>query len=334
MGLYSILLSLLLLSGCALPTPIGKISSPREYNYVSEHEVTDSSQRKNGESYDSPRFLSCDKTMHPYTGNVEIAKETFLFALMASNAYRVEAQFDIPGWKLVKHYRGALSGNYESAFQADLYERKQNNVITEVSLVFRGTDSGVDHTANFALWWPWSKSRIPSQYQIAERLAYKIRNLYPNAKLYFVGHSLGGGLAYHASWNIDGAITYVFDPSPRLWVDGTPAKGRRIIVREKGEILEYIQFWNHLISDNEESYNFISGSAVREHNMYYLARGLLLLSAMHNSELADRIMEDNLGCSRYKTHQPLTNKVRLCERSEPQSEPFVGQARSPYIENS
>jgi len=30
----------------------------------------------------------------------------------------------------------------------------------------------------------------------------------------------------------------------------------------------------------------------------------------------------------------ITNKVRLCERSEPQSEPFVGQARSPYIENS
>ncbi|RWX47864.1 hypothetical protein VT98_11951 [Candidatus Electrothrix communis] len=28
----------------------------------------------------------------------------------------------------------------------------------------------------------------------------------------------------------------------------------------------------------------------------------------------------------------LTNKVRLCERSEPQSEPFVGQARH-YIEN-
>ncbi|WLE97749.1 MAG: hypothetical protein QTN59_02690 [Candidatus Electrothrix communis] len=27
-----------------------------------------------------------------------------------------------------------------------------------------------------------------------------------------------------------------------------------------------------------------------------------------------------------------TNKVRLCERSEPQSEPFVGQARH-YIEN-
>jgi len=29
----------------------------------------------------------------------------------------------------------------------------------------------------------------------------------------------------------------------------------------------------------------------------------------------------------------ITNKVRLCERSEPQSEPFVGQARL-YIEKS
>ena len=32
-------------------------------------------------------------------------------------------------------------------------------------------------------------------------------------------------------------------------------------------------------------------------------------------------------------HPYITNKVRLCERSEPQSEPFVGQARSYYIEN-
>jgi len=36
----------------------------------------------------------------------------------------------------------------------------------------------------------------------------------------------------------------------------------------------------------------------------------------------------------YRYIDCITNKVRLCEQSEPQSEPFVGQARSPYIENS
>lgn len=300
MKLCCFILSLFMVSGCAIPSSIGKISSPREYNYVSQHEITDNSQRENGDSFDSPRFLSCDTTMHPYEGDVETAKETFQFALMASNAYRVEAQFQIPNWTLVKHYRGALSGKYESAFQADLYEKKENGVIIEVSLVFRGTDSSVDNTANFALWWPWSKSRVPAQYQIARTLAFDVRKKYPNAKLYFVGHSLGGGLAYHASWTQTGATTYVFDPSPRIWVSGSPAKGRRVIVREKGEILEYIQVWNYLHSDKDETYNFIGGDAVREHNIYYLARGLLLLSAMNNSELAVTTMENNLGCSRYQ----------------------------------
>ncbi|WLE99103.1 MAG: hypothetical protein QTN59_09750 [Candidatus Electrothrix communis] len=38
------------------------------------------------------------------------------------------------------------------------------------------------------------------------------------------------------------------------------------------------------------------------------------------------------GISYTNSDQSITNKVRLCERSEPQSEPFVGQARH-YIEN-
>lgn len=294
------LLILVILPGCAIPPPKGDTALPREYNYVSEHEVTDNSQRLASDSYDSPRFLSCDLTFHEYEGDVPTAVEAFPFALMASNSYRVEAQFKIPNWSIVKHYRGALSGEYESAFQADLYEKKENGSITAVALVFRGTDSSVDHKANFSLWWPWSNSRAPAQYQIAQNLADAVRKKYPEAKLYFVGHSLGGGLAYHASWNQPDSATYVFDPSPRLWVSGEPAKGRRVIVGEEGEILEYFQFWNSLPADKNERYNFISGNVVREHNMYYLARGLMLLAAMNHSSDATTIMEDNFGCSRYR----------------------------------
>ena len=35
--------------------------------------------------------------------------------------------------------------------------------------------------------------------------------------------------------------------------------------------------------------------------------------------------------SKGELERVITNKVRLCERSEPQSEPFVGQARFLYI---
>jgi len=302
MKLIASLFGLFLLSGCVIPPPKGDVSSPREYNFVSEHEITDNSIRSSIDGYDSPLFLSClsNNTKLPkYTGNPAIAEETYQFALMASNSYRSEPQFKIPGWSLVTHYRGALSGEYESSLQADLYEKSENGNIAAVALVFRGTDESLDKKANFALWWPWSNSREPAQYQIAEELAKKIRHNYPQAKLYFVGHSLGAALAYHASWDQRDASTYAFDPSPRLWVEGESAQGRRVIVREDGEILEYLQFWSFLPADADEQFDFIRGNVVREHNMYYLARGLLLLAAINNDKTAIDTMENNLGCSHY-----------------------------------
>lgn len=294
----AILCSTIPLISCSMPRPIGDVGLPRSYSYNSQHEVTVNLPKKDG--YDSPLFLSCyNTTNHRHEGNSEIAIKTYEYALMASNTYHSEASFLIPDWKPTMHYRGERAGLYEVGFQADQYE---NKIKKEIAIVFRGTDnSSVDNMANFAIWWPWSNDRAPAQYQLAKNLAEKIHKDNPDYKLILVGHSLGGGMAFHASWNIPNSETYAFDPSPRTWISGDPKPGIRYVIREHGEILQYIQFWNSLPVDNnkDEKFDFIGGDATREHNMYYLARGLLLLAAQNGNAKAIETMDTNLGCSSY-----------------------------------
>lgn len=295
-----VLFLLAYLAGCSIPPKINNVSPPRRFEKLVQHEVTDNSGRREEDGYDTPLFLSCDLISYKgkYEGDIDLAKESFPFALMASNAYRVEAQFEIPHWKFISHYRGDWSGVYEVGFQADVYGKYQGGEVVELAIAFRGTDNTADRHANFAIWWPWSHQRQPSQYQIADLLTKKIIKLYPGVKLHFVGHSLGGGLAYHASWKIPQANVYAFDPSPRVFVSGDPTPGRRVILREKGEIMELVQFWNRLPADAQSRYDFVAGNAIREHNMYYLARGILLLSAMYGNEDAKEAMRINMGCEK------------------------------------
>lgn len=288
----------ILLASCAAPPKIGNVGLPRSFTYSSPHEVTINLPEKYG--FDSPVFLSCyNTTNHRHNGDPTIAKQTYKYALMASNSYHAEATFVIPDWTPTKHYRGDRSGLYEIGFQADQYE---NPKAKEIALVFRGTDnSSIDHKANFAMWWPWSGARAPAQYQFAKNLATQIHQANPDYKIILVGHSLGGGMAFHASWDIPNSETYGFDPSPRTWVSGDPQPGKRYVVREHGEILQYIQFWNSLPVDDDKDreFNFIGGTATREHNMYYLARGLLLLATQSGDSKAKETMDTNLGCSAY-----------------------------------
>lgn len=291
-----ILCASLLLASCAIPPKLGDVGPVRAFAYKSWHEVTVNLPEKDG--YDSPVFLSCyNTTNHRHEGDVAMAVLSYKFALMASNSYHSETTFSIPNWTPTKHYRGDRAGNYEVGFQADQYD---NETAKEIALVFRGTDIGsVDNKANFAMWWPWSDARAPAQYQFAQNIAETIRSEKPNYKIILVGHSLGGGLAFHASWNIANSETYAFDPSPRVWASGDPKPGNRYVVREHGEILEYVQFWNSLPANKEAAFDFVAGDPVREHNMYYLARGLLLMAAQNGDAEAKTIMDINLDCASY-----------------------------------
>lgn len=146
--------------------------------------------------------------------------------------------------------------------------------------------------------------RAPAQYQLARVITNKVRAEFGESKsYYFTGHSLGAALAFHASWRVPNAVAYGFDPSPRLWVGHeTPAQGGvRFVVTEKGEFLsKYLSWWLGTLGRANpiyDEYDFIIGNAVREHNMYYLARGLLLKAVSSASSSAIKDYQDNLGCS-------------------------------------
>ena len=235
----------LFLTGCAVAPRNGDIRLELEEMPPSLHEV---SSRETGSN--NPRFLSC-KYRHyedAYGANHnKLAIASYQYALMASNSYRSNAAFNIPDWTHKSHFRGKQGAHAESGFQADVYEHHSQNSIDKVAIIFRGTDSANDWDANFAVATK-SSGRKPAQYHLAMKLYNRVVEQYQAVsavkstikmpKIILVGHSLGGSLAFHVSWNQHNTTLFAFNPSERKWVDGKPpANNQRYILREKGEVL-------------------------------------------------------------------------------------------------
>jgi len=223
----------------------------------------------------------------------EIAKKYFIYALFSSNSYKDKAYFSIPNWKRVKRYTA------HTGFSADVYEKTINSKIEEVVIAFRGTN-GLFFDSLFANL-TFSKN---GQYKNSDNLFDKIleNKRYTSVKKVVVGHSLGGGLALHVSAKYDNVDAYVFNPSPRLFIDKNDEvkKNKRIIIHEEGEILEKISkvLKNALkkIDYDIYAYDFFDKHLFKSHSIYPLARGLLLLSAVNNDELAIEIQNEIAHC--------------------------------------
>lgn len=285
------------LAGCALPLPKTRQLEPREVPHLRTHEVSDNSGRRDGQSVDSPNFLSCT-TNHDYLvadSSQPIIAEAWPFALMASNSYRTNAYFEIPGWTLKHHFRGAFNSGYGIAYQADVYVRG-NEIPNEVAIVFRGTDHSVDWLTNLSLWWPWSDDRAPAQFIQAEATVRKIEDLYRGLRINLVGHSLGGGLAFHVGWTRSNARVFAFNTSPRVWASGEPIQKDRFDIAETGEVLRAVQFWRTL-PGTKVRMNFRSAGLVGDHNMYYFARAILYQARKQQNEEAKNAFRLNVGCS-------------------------------------
>jgi len=279
MRTYIAILSVLIcigIGGCAIPPKSESVAKPRPLPYLTAHEVTDSSGRASEDAYDSPRFMSCD-FKHDYQIDPDarsVISFAWPFALMASNSYRKHAFFVIPNWELEEHFRGALNSGYGVGFQSDIYVRKIDGKVAEVAVVFRGTDHSEDWMTNRSLWWPWRGDRVPAQFQHAEWVADYVKGKYANVPVVFVGHSLGGGLAFHAGWTRTNARVFAFNASPRVWATGTPIEEGRYDIAESGEVLRYIQFWRKL-PGKQIRMNFRESDPFDEHNIYHFARALL-----------------------------------------------------------
>lgn len=318
MRIFTASLLLCILSGCALiPPENGTVLAdlrpflPHQYAHeVTQNEFED--ETKIG-GVDAPVYYSCPQerpaaaaggagsrpgstSVHQYDGDATVAAIATPFAMMASNSYKTNAYFVIPGWTPVMHWRGGFGAHVEVGFQADVYEEAAPP--KRIAIVFRGTDTRTDDVANFSIAVPGSNSRVPAQYQLADRLTKIVKGMprYTQSRFVFVGHSLGGALAIHAGWSIPESEAFAFNSSPRTWTEGESATGSvRYDISESGEILRLLAFWKDL---RAKTYSFDFGSAgkIEDHSMYRLARGLLYLARKQGDPMAKEADFVNLGC--------------------------------------
>lgn len=215
---------------------------------------------------------------HPYLtigkdydqGYYQTANESWLYAMMAANAYGKagEGSFQLP--EQVKERAFYAPGR---GLQAKLYAIEgSGDEIQTLVIAFRGTTSPLD--------WLFG-NLLNSQYQLADQLVAAIRKQYPGTELIATGHSLGGGLALHVSLVFDDTKAYAFNPSYKVLSPPEPKINRRVVVGEKGDILA-LQRKIWLQPSTEVTNPAYNCTLVNEHDITLLTRCLLHIAATGN----------------------------------------------------
>lgn len=219
-----------------------------------------------------------------------VAEKYFIYALMASNAYKDNAVFEIEDWERVKRYES------RKGFGADIYVNDRNKILT---IAYRGTNWYEPQDwffGNLNIYWK-------GQYEEAEQLVDMIYAEFSGYKIVATGHSLGGGLALHTSLYANGVDAIVFNSSPRVFKGKSylNSMSKRIVISENGETLESLRrkwpaFNNINIDGPYDEFDFLKDLSIIEHGMYYLARGLTAVASAMGSEKAIKSMNKNLNC--------------------------------------
>ncbi len=205
------------------------------------------------------------------------AVEGAVYALLASNAYdgNEQPQFALPtGWQEVAR-------DAQGDLQYSLYELQRDGALQKVVVAFRGTDSERD--------W-WTGNLTGEQYEQASQIIRSAQARYPTTPLVATGHSLGGGLALHVSMRFAGVSAYAFNPSPLVRQPQTIQNNRRVIYWEANDLLHWGR-WAMAKTPGAVywRFSFVKGNG---HKSLVLAKGLLMLGALMNTELAATLQQN------------------------------------------
>ena len=220
----------------------------------------------------------------------EIARESFIYAQMAYNAYQRPNSFALHDSidQLPPETRGY-------GFQATVFEVRSGADLREIVIAYRGTDG----LTNVRDWLFGNLGR--TQYRLARDLYREVRERYPEGtRIVTTGHSLGGGLAIHISTNEPDVPAYVFNYSyKRHWEGRRYAHTRRVGIVESGDILGIVRgIWPN--TDILHNRGFYCSRAGNNHSMEVLAR-----CVTHTAAVADERAVDSLT----------RNRIPRCELS-------------------
>lgn len=239
----------------------------------------------------------------PADGDQNLIDTVWPYAQMASNVYHRQlvgggmSRFDLPS----RFVEIEIRDNDETGFAYDLYRERRVGV-DQFVFVFRGTENPTTAAAkrNFKIrtscdWWHGNRPPRPAQYgKMLARVDELVRqHQIANDRLTFVGHSLGGGLAVHASFRYPGSYAYAFNRSPLFWrpkpypsnvSDDFPY--RRIAIEQRFEILKIGRIFGKEPTQFRLPVLCVRGSPIERHSMRPLATCLTRLAASGINQLS------------------------------------------------
>jgi hypothetical protein len=218
-----------------------------------------------------------------------VALKSYLYAQMSNNTYgQAGDEYDSDGLDFVlpSNYTTQHVGNNRRGLAYSVYKRTNDKRLSEVVLVFRGTEGLTDKDDGIA-------NLLAKQNPIAIDIYKELRaNLnkdgHNSMPIILAGHSLGGALAIHVAINVDDNLSYyVFNTSPRFKMLGKYQKKgpERHSIVETGEFLRIARAAALEADQTYTPYDCDSGfKPFESHSIEKLATCLTIIAALNDKE--------------------------------------------------